>query len=117
MLKFPVPVWTVGEDPGPFLTSPYVVTRDPETGVPATVRLVVHASPSKPEAAIALETQPPQSGWKATLLDAREEEIASMPLPQGQTMLAPRLPFGEYLVNIHKGEDRLATFELDIRAR
>ena len=34
MLKFPVPVWTVGEDPGPFLTSPYVVTRDPETGVP-----------------------------------------------------------------------------------
>ncbi len=33
MGKFPVPVWTVGEDPGPYLTSPYVVTKDPETGV------------------------------------------------------------------------------------
>ncbi len=33
MFKFPVPVWTVGEDPGPYLTSPYVVTKDPETGI------------------------------------------------------------------------------------
>ena len=31
--KLPVPVWTVGEDPGPFFTSPYVVTKDPDTGV------------------------------------------------------------------------------------
>lgn len=30
--KLPVPIWTVGEDPGPFFTSPYVVTKDPETG-------------------------------------------------------------------------------------
>ena len=29
---FPVPTWTVGEDPGPYLTAPYVVTKDPETG-------------------------------------------------------------------------------------
>jgi len=33
ILKLPVPVWTVGEDPGPFFTSPYVITKDPETGV------------------------------------------------------------------------------------
>lgn len=33
MLRFPVPIWTVGEDPGPYLTSPYVVTKDPVTGV------------------------------------------------------------------------------------
>jgi 2,5-furandicarboxylate decarboxylase 1 len=32
LLKLPVPVWTVGEDPGPFFTSPYVITKDPETG-------------------------------------------------------------------------------------
>ncbi|HEY7167266.1 MAG TPA: UbiD family decarboxylase [Candidatus Binatia bacterium] len=32
LLSLPVPVWTVGEDPGPFLTSPYVITKDPETG-------------------------------------------------------------------------------------
>jgi UbiD family decarboxylase len=32
ILKLPVPVWTVGEDPGPFFTSPYVITKDPETG-------------------------------------------------------------------------------------
>ena len=31
--RFPVPIWTVGEDPGPYLTSPYVVTKDPETGI------------------------------------------------------------------------------------
>lgn len=33
MMRFPVPIWTVGEDPGPYLTSPYVVTKDPETGI------------------------------------------------------------------------------------
>ena len=31
--KLPVPIWTVGEDPGPFFTSPYLITKDPETGV------------------------------------------------------------------------------------
>jgi len=33
ILKLPVPVWTVGQDPGPFFTAPYVITKDPETGV------------------------------------------------------------------------------------
>jgi UbiD family decarboxylase len=31
--RLPVPIWTVGEDPGPFFTSPYLITKDPETGV------------------------------------------------------------------------------------
>jgi len=31
--KLPIPIWTVGQDPGPFFTSPYVITKDPETGV------------------------------------------------------------------------------------
>lgn len=30
--KLPVPVWTVGQDPGPFFTSPYVISKDLETG-------------------------------------------------------------------------------------
>jgi len=30
----PAPVWTVGQDPGPYHTSPFVISRDPETGVP-----------------------------------------------------------------------------------
>ncbi|MGE5304295.1 MAG: UbiD family decarboxylase [Alphaproteobacteria bacterium] len=30
----PAPVWTVGEDPGPYHTSPFVISRDPETRVP-----------------------------------------------------------------------------------
>jgi UbiD family decarboxylase len=30
----PAPVWTVGQDPGPYHTSPFIVTRDPETGIP-----------------------------------------------------------------------------------
>ena len=33
IFKLPVPIWTVGEDPGPFFTSPYVITKDPDTGV------------------------------------------------------------------------------------
>jgi UbiD family decarboxylase len=30
---FPVPTWTVEHDPGPYITAPYVVTKNPETGV------------------------------------------------------------------------------------
>lgn len=29
--RFPVPIWTVGQDPDPYLTAPQVVTMDPET--------------------------------------------------------------------------------------
>lgn len=31
--EFPIPISTPGFDPAPFMTSPYVVTRDPETGI------------------------------------------------------------------------------------
>ena len=31
--QLPVPIWTRGRDPGPYLTAPCVVTRDPETGI------------------------------------------------------------------------------------
>jgi UbiD family decarboxylase len=39
----PAPVWTVGQDPGPYHTSPFVISRDPETRVPnvGTYRLQV----------------------------------------------------------------------------
>ena len=33
LMMLPVPVWTVGEDPGPFLTAPCVCTRDRDTGI------------------------------------------------------------------------------------
>ena len=29
----PAPVWTVGQDPGPYHTSPFVISRDPETQI------------------------------------------------------------------------------------
>ncbi|HXK31009.1 MAG TPA: UbiD family decarboxylase, partial [Candidatus Binatia bacterium] len=29
----PAPIWTVGEDPGPYHTSPFVISRDPETAI------------------------------------------------------------------------------------
>ncbi|MDA2934551.1 UbiD family decarboxylase [Acidobacteria bacterium AH-259-D05] len=29
----PAPVWTVGQDPGPYHTSPFVISRDPETRI------------------------------------------------------------------------------------
>ncbi len=32
-VKLPVPVWTVGQDPGPYHTSPFVISKDPETGI------------------------------------------------------------------------------------
>jgi 4-hydroxy-3-polyprenylbenzoate decarboxylase len=34
IFKFPVPTWTVEHDPAPYLTSPFVFTKDPETGIP-----------------------------------------------------------------------------------
>ena len=30
----PAPVWTVGQDPGAYHTSPFVISKDPETGIP-----------------------------------------------------------------------------------
>jgi len=30
--KLPTPTWTVGQDPGPFFTSPFIVTKDPDSG-------------------------------------------------------------------------------------
>ena len=33
LYRLPVPVWTVPHDPAPYFTSPYVIARDPETGV------------------------------------------------------------------------------------
>ena len=30
----PAAVWTVGQDPGPYHTSPFVISRDPETRIP-----------------------------------------------------------------------------------
>lgn len=33
LTRLPVPTWTVEHDPGPYLTAPFVITRDPETGV------------------------------------------------------------------------------------
>ncbi|GAB7388975.1 UbiD family decarboxylase [Bacillaceae bacterium] len=32
IFKFPVPIWTVEHDPAPYLTSPFVFTKDPDTG-------------------------------------------------------------------------------------
>ncbi|HLG69231.1 MAG TPA: UbiD family decarboxylase [Chloroflexota bacterium] len=32
-VKLPVPIWSVGQDPGPYHTSPFVISKDPETGV------------------------------------------------------------------------------------
>jgi len=29
----PIPTWTVGEDPAPYVTSGYVITKDPESGI------------------------------------------------------------------------------------
>ncbi len=33
LFRLPVPVWTVPHDPAPYFTSPYVIARDPETGI------------------------------------------------------------------------------------
>ncbi|TMI79231.1 MAG: hypothetical protein E6H04_10940, partial [Bacillati bacterium ANGP1] len=33
LLELPTPIWTRGHDPGPYLTAPCVITRDPDTGI------------------------------------------------------------------------------------
>lgn len=31
--NFPIPIWTPGKDGAPYITSPYVITKDPDTGI------------------------------------------------------------------------------------
>lgn len=33
LTRFPIPTWTVGQDPAPYITSGYVVTADPDSGI------------------------------------------------------------------------------------
>jgi UbiD family decarboxylase len=33
LYRLPIPIWTVGQDPAPYITSAYVVTSDPDTGM------------------------------------------------------------------------------------
>ncbi len=33
LTRFPIPTWTVGLDPAPYITSGYVVTNDPDSGI------------------------------------------------------------------------------------
>lgn len=33
LLKLPIPTWTVGQDPAPYVTSGYVITNDPDSGI------------------------------------------------------------------------------------
>lgn len=33
LYRLPIPTWTVGQDPGPYITSGYVVTEDPDSGI------------------------------------------------------------------------------------
>ena len=33
LLKLPIPTWTVGQDPSPYVTSGYVITNDPDSGI------------------------------------------------------------------------------------
>jgi UbiD family decarboxylase len=46
LLRFPVPISNPGFDGGPFLTAPYVVTKDPDTGIPnvGTYRCMIKGS-------------------------------------------------------------------------
>lgn len=46
LLRFPVPISNPGFDGGPFLTAPYVVTKDPDSGVPnvGTYRCMIKGS-------------------------------------------------------------------------
>lgn len=45
LTKFPIPIWTPGKDAAPYITSPYVFTKDLETGVQniGTYRLMIKA--------------------------------------------------------------------------
>jgi UbiD family decarboxylase len=33
LMRFPIPTWTVGQDPAPYITSGYVITTDPESRI------------------------------------------------------------------------------------
>ncbi len=40
--EFPIPISTPGYDPAPFMTSPFMITKDPDTGIPNVGTYRVH---------------------------------------------------------------------------
>ncbi|MDZ4247167.1 MAG: UbiD family decarboxylase [Dehalococcoidia bacterium] len=46
--EFPIPISTPGYDPAPFMSSPFLVTKDPETGIPNVGTYRIHVkSPTR----------------------------------------------------------------------
>jgi hypothetical protein len=68
----------------------------------ATVRLLIGINTSKP-------------AWKATLLDAQENEMASMPLAETAQVLHTSLSVGTFVVQIAHDEEILIEFRLKIQ--
>ena len=68
----------------------------------ATVRLLIGINTSKP-------------AWKATLLDAQENEMASMPLAETAQVLHTSLSVGTFVVQIAHDEEILMEFRLKIQ--
>lgn|GEM_PF-4537794 len=88
---------------------------DPESNVTATIRVNIDAEPKASTASVVLESDPPQPAWRALLLDAEEQELASMPLSARETAVGSNLPPGSYAVSIRRGSVALATFTVEVR--
>ena len=88
---------------------------DPETKTTSTVRVRIEADPKGPLASVLLELEPPAPAWRAYLLGAEDEEVASLPLAERETVLGTSLPYGAYTVSLRKGKEELASFAIEIR--
>jgi hypothetical protein len=58
---------------------------------------------------------PPKPAWKATLLDAQENEMASMALAETAQVLHTNLSAGTFVVRIAHDEEILTEFRLKIQ--
>ena len=89
-----------------------------DAGEEADVLFTVEPHSNEPGAPVRIRVtmDPPKSGWRADLLDARENTIASIPLSERTQPLHSSLGPGAFVAQIVRDEDVLAECRLKIQA-
>jgi len=82
----------------------------------ADVLLFIEPAQSTGSVRLRIQTDPPQSAWRAKLLGPQEDELASIPLSQQSQLLYSSLTPGKFIVHVVRDEQVLAEYRLRIQA-
>src|SRR5712692_9550950 len=82
----------------------------------ADVLLFIESAESTGSVRLRIQTDPPQSAWRAKLLGPQEDELASIPLSQQSQLLYSSLTPGKFIVHVVRDEQVLAEYRLRIQA-